>query len=281
MMRAMYKSVVILIAVIFGVCSMVVFRPILSSTATYSHEMERLDSKRNDILALAAASSVASTLLTVSPGDVATPLANQLADLSKIFLIILSVVITEKYLLTLLGSMSTYLILLSCAVIIVYNTCYRKQWVYNAIIKILILAVAFGTFIPISIKIMDKIEDTHKESIDRIVNNAIDSEKELEEESESSNKNVGEIIAGAISDLGNTITGAAASAYEKAKESVGKFIEAAAVMVVTSCVIPLLTLVLYAFVIRYVFGLNFEMGSTAKKTLAHYRNRRNLPKLPK
>ena len=62
-----------------------------------------LDEKKSTVTGLAAASISVSSAITLIPGDTATPIANELADLSTYFMVILSAVFLEKYLLTIIG----------------------------------------------------------------------------------------------------------------------------------------------------------------------------------
>ncbi len=55
-----------------------------------------LEEKQTTVLELSAASAAASAAITLIPGDVATPIADKLADLSSHFLLVLCAVFLEN-----------------------------------------------------------------------------------------------------------------------------------------------------------------------------------------
>ena len=58
-----------------------------------------LDEKKDTVLELTVAATATSALITLIPGDVGTPIAEKVADLSGYLLIVLCAVFLEKYLL--------------------------------------------------------------------------------------------------------------------------------------------------------------------------------------
>lgn len=274
----------IAISILVCVFSLIVLKPILSSVDIYKHEIDQLDNKGSNVMALVTASSITSALISAIPDDTATPIANQLAEFSKLFIIIMAVLLAEKYLLTVFGTISSIMLFFSCVATIIYNLGYNKQWLYNTIIKILILALACGTFIPVSIKITDMIEDTFGETINSAINDALDSEEQLKSDKEPAavgDKNILQKFTGFFGNIGDTVSDAVSSVatlIETAKTALRNFVEAIAIMFVTSCIIPVMTLILYIAVIKYVFGLNFMVSDIVRKAYyrkSHYRIKDN------
>ena len=95
----------VLVAVLIGtaIFSATWAAPKYSNPEERKEAIEYLDTKRNTVLALTAASTTASTALTLLKDDWATPVANELAELSGYFMIILAAIVLEKYLITLSG----------------------------------------------------------------------------------------------------------------------------------------------------------------------------------
>ena len=82
-----------------------------SAPENHRETIQYLDDRRTAVLELAGASTAASIAITVSPGDIGTPIANKLADLSSYFLLIVSALVLEKYLVTITGYVAfTFLI---------------------------------------------------------------------------------------------------------------------------------------------------------------------------
>ena len=85
----------------------------LTDPATYSHTIGALDRNRTTVLALSAASAAASAAVSALPDDVCSPLAQEISEFTTWFLMILSVIYLEKYLLTIFGAAACFLLLLS------------------------------------------------------------------------------------------------------------------------------------------------------------------------
>ena len=83
----------------------------LTDPSSYSHTIEVLDQNRTTVLGLSAASAAASAAVSALPSDVCSPLAEQLSEFTTWFLLILSVVFLEKYLLTIFGFAACYILI--------------------------------------------------------------------------------------------------------------------------------------------------------------------------
>ena len=93
-------------AVIPLIVALLSFFPIAkmaSDPARYAKTIAALDEKKKTVMELTAASTASSAAITLIPGDVATPLADKLADISGYFVIVICALYLEKYLLTILG----------------------------------------------------------------------------------------------------------------------------------------------------------------------------------
>lgn len=74
-----------------------------SSPEAYSHEIEQLDKRKETAATLSVVAAAASAGVTIIPDDVCTPIAQQLAEISKDLGIVTGAVILEKYAMTILG----------------------------------------------------------------------------------------------------------------------------------------------------------------------------------
>ena len=72
-----------------------------STPEFHEQSIQYLDEKRNTVMTPAVSSAAISTSITILPGDTGTPVANDLADLSSKFLLVLGAIYLEKYALTL------------------------------------------------------------------------------------------------------------------------------------------------------------------------------------
>ena len=264
----MNKGIIIALFV-FAIISVFVLGPILSSAGIYEPLFESLDKKRNTVVALVASSSAASAVITLIPDDVGTPIAEQLAALSTGFTLILAVLLVEKYLLPLLGGLTSYFMLpIICILLIINVLDKRKQWLKNTIIKLIVLAIACSTLIPLSVYATNKIEETFETSINNTISVALESDDTLSVEEEK-DKSLWEKITGAVSGALDYV----GKAVDIAKNVLGNYVEAIAVMLVTSCVIPIIVLLVYALIIRYVFRLDFSIRDIGRRVDHSFKRR--------
>ena len=94
------------------------------------------------------------------------------------------------------------------------------------------------------------------ESAETLAEGAAEAEKSDEKQNEGG-------ILGFFQDAIDTVTGGISSAVEGAQESLNQFIESLAVMLVTSCLIPILVLLFYFWVAKILLGVNIDIPATA------------------
>ena len=163
--------------------------PKYSNPEQRKETIEYLDSKRNTVLALTTASTTASTALTLLKDDWATPIANELAELSGYFMIILAAIVLEKYLITLSGLVVfQYVVPLACALLIVYLFFKDMEWTKNLAIKLLAFGFALFLIVPASVQICQVIESTYETSIEEAIISA-ETATEMAKSESKENKN--------------------------------------------------------------------------------------------
>ena len=130
------------IAVIVLLVSVLVCGRYFSSVDTHETSISYLDSKKTTVLELAGATTAASVGISAIPGDAATPVANKLADLSTWFMLIVCALFLGKYLVTIAGAATFYVLIpLACILYIVYML-WEKEGCRKAASKILAFGLA-------------------------------------------------------------------------------------------------------------------------------------------
>ena len=66
-------------------------------------------------------------------------------------------------------------------------------------------------------------------------------------------------------DVTENITSGVSSGIEKAKEVLSKFIDAIAVLIITTCVIPIAVMIFLIWIIKMIFGINIPVKNIVKK----------------
>ena len=116
MEHTMKKLLIAALLILLAVVSCLFLADKAMAPATHNKTIASIDDKTVTVLKLTATSTVASAAISAIPGDTATPIAEKLADFTEYFLLILCVLYSEKYLLTIMGA-GTFRILipLACA----------------------------------------------------------------------------------------------------------------------------------------------------------------------
>ena len=92
------RTILIIILALLAIVSATLLRSAATSVDTYAPVIEVLEKEKNTVMKLTAASTSASAFISMLPEDAGTPIAQQLAQLSTYFLLIVSILYLEKYL---------------------------------------------------------------------------------------------------------------------------------------------------------------------------------------
>ena len=221
-----------------------------TAPATHAATVGVIDEKTEDVLKLTASASLASFGVSAIPGDTATPIAGKLADFSEYFLLILCVLYSEKYLIGIIGAgVFKVLIPVACALGIV-SVWHGGPLFRRLGFKLAAVGLALYLIIPISFKVSDLIYGAYRESIDTTISAA----ETLSDETAPLADAAGD--KGLVASILDRISETATSLTDRAVDTVNRFVETLAIMIVTSCVIPLLVLLFFLWVIKQLTGID-------------------------
>ncbi|MBQ0036774.1 MAG: hypothetical protein KBT35_07660 [Firmicutes bacterium] len=260
------KIIVTIVLVCLALFSFFYLGNKFSKPETYENIISILDDKKDNVMGLTASTSAASIAITVIPDDIGTPIANQLADLSKYLLLILTVIYLEKYLLTVIGfAVFKVIVPIGCTLFIAYLYFPKNFSLKKIGIKILAFALALVLLIPTSVKISDMIDKTYQESINEtlsVTNQEIEIEEQAQEETKPTDapwyQKIYDYFSNAVEDVKEAVTSSTSEAVAKAKTLLSNFIEATAVMVVTSCIVPVLTVIAFVWISKLLLGVEIN-----------------------
>lgn len=298
------KAITAIILLLIAVLSVTVVGKYASAPENHQKTIASLDEKKQTVMELTAASTVTSALITLLPGDTATPIAEKMADVSGYLLIVLCAIYLEKYLVTITGYVAfTYLIPIACGLWIL-NLVFENATVRKLAEKLAVFGIAIFLVVPASVKISDLIGDTYQAQIQETIDEAKNTQNVLENtgaessttgtetdgntETEKSTENTAktdtesatqdstdgifgygsnilDMAKDAFSNAKETVTNAVENVaisseelVEKVENSLNHFIEAVAVMIITSCVIPMLVLLLFFWMVKIVLDVDLS-----------------------
>lgn len=272
------KILFALIPIVIALLSFFVIARFTSSTEFNAKTIQSLDDKKTTVMELAAASTAASAAITLIPGDVGNPIANKLADLSSYFLIVLCAIYLEKYLVTITGYAAFKILVPIACVFFSGYLLWRKEILRVVAQKFLLFGLAVYLVIPASVKVADMIETTYASSIESTIETAKQTTDEIESETgesgqvddKSSNE---KSQSDSDSDSKENAGGFFSGLFNKVQEGVStatanvlnNFIEALAILLVTSCLIPILVLIFFVWLVKMLLGLNIDIPTSVRK----------------
>lgn len=254
--------------VVLALLSGFIARPHFADTKTWDSTIEVIDQKKGNVLALTTSCVALSAGITALPGDTGTPVAEQLAQLSGNLGIVLAVLYLEKYLLTILWSVGLGILIPLALVLFAVSLGIHGRWSTSTVIRrvatrVLVVAMIGMALVPASVWVSQKVDETYQVSIEQTEQKATEASKASSTKSEkksetTENKNVLEQLTDGASSLLTSVTDSAKSMTDEVVQQVTDLIEGVIVMIVTSCVIPLLVLVAFLWLGHTLLGIDIS-----------------------
>ena len=288
------KRIAAVVLLLVAILSVTVIGKYASAPENHQKTIASLDEKKQTVMELTAASTVTSALITLLPGDTATPIAEKMADVSGYLLIVLCAIYLEKYLVTITGYVAfTYLIPAAC-VLWILNLFFANATVRKLAAKLAVFGIAIFLVVPASVKISDLIGDTYQAQIEATIEDAKSTQNILENSDPGNDTGEAEIGTGtteaatantqektnsesgsvsnifdwakdafssakdSVANVVENVTISTEELVQKVENSLNHFIEAVAVMIITSCVIPMLVLLLFFCMVKIVLDVDLS-----------------------
>ena len=268
MERALRMGIIFLL-ILTMILSCTVIGNKLTDPATYSHTIQVLDKSRTTVLGLSAVSAAASAAVSALPDDICSPLAQEISEFTTWFLLILSVIYLEKYLLTIFGSAACYILLpLGCGALLT-NCFFPKATLQNIGTKLIALGAALLFVIPTSVWVSDKINAIYPTSIEITVQSANAVSDNLLGDMTDKHQEHTTVIDEAKEILGD-LSGSVAEVIKQFKNVLNRFVEATAVMIVTTCLVPLLVILFFGWMMKTLFHIPITLRVPQPKQKKKY-----------
>ena len=232
------KYALVAVVLLAAVISFTVIAPMAADPANHVSSIEKTQNKISAVMTLSGGAAGTSATLSVLPGDMCTPLAEQLAELASYFLIILSALYLEKFLITISGYI-TFSVLIPLALIIVAAVIISGNRKFLSLAgKIALIGFIIYLIVPASIVLSDKIYQTQEDTVSQ----TIEEYNNLDISGDSDSGIIGEIT---------TIT---SNTIDKVTNFISDLMESLAVMIVTACIVPALVFVFLVWMMKVMFS---------------------------
>lgn len=259
--RPPLKFGLIVLLIIAALLSEFVGRPHFENVETWSSTIEVIDAKKDNVLALTTSTIALSAAISALPDDTGTPVAEQLTQLSGNLGIVLAVLYLEKYLLTVLGFLSFGVLgsaafVLLAASLLAHGRLSTGHTLFILGVRILLVGIIAVTAVPASVWVTQRIDETYQISISQTEPEGSAEESEPAGDERQENKNFWDSIASGAAQLVSNLKDGIKSVTDGVVEQVTNLIEGTIVMIVTSCLVPLLVLAVFLWMGHSLMGID-------------------------
>lgn len=266
-MKFSHRTIALMALLLIALLSIFVVSRIVTAHDFNAATIESLDDKKTTVLKLAASAAASSTALSLIPGDAAMPIANEIAELTSYFIAILGAILLEKMLIAVVGYVSfTYIIPAACLLGILYLFI-KHDVLINLAIKLAIFGIVLFAAIPASIHISDLIYESYQASIEQTIETANQSKDYIEEkkrdmsaEDQNWMQKVEDYLSNVTSKIGNNIS----EMVQKGENMLSSFLDAVAILIITTCVIPIVVIIIFVWIIKILFGFDLQSSGMLK-----------------
>lgn len=262
------KTAICAVLVIIALISFFLVGSFTTDPEHFSGTLKELDDKSETVMALTGGAAAASAAISLLPGDAGTPIADKLVDMSGYFMIILAAIMLEKWLVTVTGLLAFKILIPIALIGLAVNQFVPRQALREIFVKLIIFSLVLFMAVPASVVLSRMIDESYKASIEETIKNADEKSKDVHEKAgEESDQN-------ALEKIFSSIKGGVTEQVENFKNVLSDFVEAAAVLIVTSCVIPIAVMLFFIWLLKMIAGVSFtvpefRMSEKIKELRAH------------
>lgn len=249
-----------LILVLVALISFFGLSKIYSNPDTFAKTVQVLDEEKNTVAKLSAASYAAAAAIDLIPGDAGKSISEALVDVAGYFVLIFAAIYLEKILLA-IGGVAAFKVLIpiGCILLALFIVS-RKEPLKKAAVKAITLGLVVFLLVPASVWISQRVEGIYESSNEMTVEDTINS---MDSETNTLTGTVGEDGSKLQQLIGKAKTVVTGS-LEKFNDILDNMIEAVAFFVVTTCVLPIIVLVVLLMIVNQLLGTNINVGAVMK-----------------
>ena len=243
-----------LAAVFLIVLSIFVLARKMPDTQLIQNTIDSIEESNKTIMEFSGATIAASLAVSAFPNDFATPLASTLADMNTYFIFIFAVLFVEKlFMIEGVKIAFTYIIPTACVLYILFVLS-GKEVFKNFAVKLMILGLAVVFVIPISTHFTEKVCADYLIYVDQTIEEANDGADKMNEVMISGEEE--ESIFDKLSEAFKTAIQGVTDLLIYFENVIKKCVNSIAIMIVTTFILPLLTMFLFRWLLNELFAWN-------------------------
>ncbi|MCF0130618.1 MAG: hypothetical protein HUJ71_02770 [Pseudobutyrivibrio sp.] len=258
------KLVKILVCVLVMVTSMFVFASKAPDNRFVLESLESLEEDKDVVMAFSASTMSLSVLITTLPDDIATPLADIIAEFSKYCVFLLAVIFAEKLVvLEGFGIAFSYMIPAGCLLHIV-GILTDISFFKSLANKLLIIAISVVLVVPFSTHFVDTVGGEYLDYVYETLEEAEDGATKAKDIMESDDED--QSILDKMSDALKNAMAGVSDLVTYFKNLITKCINVIAILFVTTFVLPVVILFFFKWLITELFKVaSLEPGKKKVK----------------
>ena len=253
------KVIELITWLVIGLVSFFIVSKYVSAPDYNAAVIESLTTKEKTVMALVSSSAATSTMISMLPDDIGSPIANQIAALTPQFIVILGAIVLQKVLLGVVGYLSFSIIIPFSCFLGFVSVFVKEKILKDTAIKLLVLGIIVFAIIPAGVKVSDMLYATSQETINEARATLEKNEKYIEEqkkEMDEADKNwfdkIGTYLANTTSKIGNSIS----QILKKAEFTLMALIEIVAVLIISTCIIPIVVVLVFCWIVNLLFHID-------------------------
>ena len=272
------KIICIVLLAALGAASFFAVGGWAKNPSNYQKTIATLDSIENKAVVMTGTAIALATAAALVPGDATTPIANKLADAAGYMVIVYAAIVIEKYLLALTGIAAFQILIPLAVLLLILNLLFpsagRRIDLKRAAVKLTAVGLMLWALVPASAAVTNVINSTYDISygaelsaeeqasetigdVDESEGSAQKSDLQKEEKKEDvSLKRLWNNLAEKTGAVSDALKDKASAGVAELQDSLNHMLEGVAVMIVTTCVIPLGVLMLFLWIIKRIIGLD-------------------------
>ena len=245
----------ILLAIFIMVFSFTVLTSKIPESQYIQNTIERLEDSQSTLMAFSGTTIATSLAISALPDDFASPLASTVSDLNTYFIFLFAVLFVEKLIVIEGVKISLAYIIPAACILYVISILTTKEVFKTFATKLLILGISIIVVIPISTHFTEVVCEDYLIYVDETIAEADAGAGKINEVMTTSNEDatffdkLSDAFKTAIKDVSDLLT--------YFKNVVKKCVNSVAIMIVTTFVLPLLTLMLFRWLLNELFALHF------------------------
>ena len=226
---------------------------VATDNAIFTQMNKTIDNKEQNVMALSAGTMGVSVAITLIPGDTGTTLAEKLSDMRGYMFLVLIGLYIEKILLLLSGTIAFRVLIPIGCIFCLYHLFFDRGFAWRLGVKMIVFGIAVFALVPTSVWVTQKIDNSSNVSVEQRLE---ESSKKAEQIAKKAKKETSKNV---LDKIGNAITTGMDNTINSAKTYFKNTMDIVAAMVVTSFVIPVLTLLILLFLFKSIWGIQIDV----------------------